>query len=79
MNEKPCTFCTREGITPPASGSRANGSYRQFAVFDVGKPRVFNGYVCEMHADNVDWITLNWHTDKTRITKIGCMPLPTGE
>lgn len=70
--EKPCTFCTREGVVPPATGSRASGSYRELGSFETSKPRVFNGYVCEMHADNVHWESLNWHTDtsnkKARIT-----------
>ena len=63
MPEKDCSFCKREGLDPPALGSKATGSYRQIGAFEVSHPQVFNGYVCEMHADTIEWIKLNWKTD----------------
>ena len=67
---KECSFCKREGIEPPAIGTRATGSYRSLN-HEINKQgeyyqpvRVFNGYVCEMHADTVEWVKLTWQRNK---------------
>lgn len=57
--QKECTFCKRDGIEPPAMGDRATGSYRRAGTWDT-QSRVFNGYVCEMHSDTVDWNKLRY-------------------
>lgn len=73
MNQKPCTFCRKEGIQPPAMGSKATGCYasdfHQIRNGEFYQPTiVFNGYVCEMHAKDVEWIRLKWKREKSEFT-----------
>jgi hypothetical protein len=70
--EKPCSFCVREGIDPPATGSKATGVYYS-DNFEISRRTgqyyrptlVFNGYVCEMHAQTVEWSKLTWIREKS--------------
>jgi hypothetical protein len=55
---KPCSFCQRESIEPPCEGSKAVGSYRDITTWETTRPKVFNGYLCDFHIDNVEWISL---------------------
>jgi len=63
---KECSFCKREGIEPPAMGTKANGVYRSLThelnrKGEFYQPtKVFNGYICEMHANDVEWIKLRY-------------------
>jgi hypothetical protein len=59
--ESPCSFCLREEWgDDPALGRPATGSYRKDRGFGLEKPVVFSGYVCDMHADNVEWVSLKF-------------------
>ena len=60
VNMKPCTFCKKQGINPPAMGNRATGSYRVTGEWETSRPKVFNGFCCDFHADNVEWVSFNW-------------------
>jgi hypothetical protein len=53
--EHPCSLCLREGYEGAAAGSRATGRR-----YDEGLERyvVFNGYVCDMHAEDIE--SLRW-------------------
>ena len=60
-DEKPCTFCQREGKRPAALGHRATGTYIIVGTWGITQTVRFNGYVCEMHQDNINWVgRLKW-------------------
>lgn len=58
-DEGECSFCRREGIAPPSIGGSAAGSYRPDSE-GASRPVPFRGYVCDMHRDDVDWVSFRW-------------------
>ena len=71
QQHKPCSFCKRAGIWPFPYGARATGAYRSDKIEinakgDFYQPVIpFNGYLCDMHANDIDWVKLsNWVKEK---------------
>ena len=56
---RPCVFCQWEGVNPPAEGEMATGSYRPIDAFEVGRPLPFRGHVCDMHRNDIEWVSLS--------------------
>ena len=53
----PCSFCEAEGLTPPADGSKGIGGFKDYPE---DEPTLFNGHICDMHKDSIDWIEFRW-------------------
>lgn len=60
MKQKLCSFCKNIFDEDIPLGDRATGSYYAANYELNDKPRVFNGYCCDMHADDVDWVSFRW-------------------
>jgi len=55
-----CTFCKREEVEQPVTGSYATGSYYRDRGYGFERPQPFRGHVCDAHRDEIDWVSFKW-------------------